>query len=297
MTNSISDKNTEKKKRKFQVSNGYLLEFDQLARVLHILLEQKGKTKISRQLIMEESGLANRQVETLISMGAAMGLIVAGKQVLTDEGMLIAEHDIFIESKGSLEWCHYKGASTFRNLFWYDSFNEILYDGSAYLQSEWQELMRNKLENDYSDNAVRKGLREEIRFLMDAYIERNFSKLELLCKSSDDKVFIRRYTDFEPLVFCAMIYDFCAKDQVQLVQVSELVNQAGSPALVFRLDENAIREQAEILHGFGWIRYETTHSLDQIRLKPGYSAGEFLAAYYEERSPKETHNLKSNSLF
>jgi len=41
-------------------------------------------------------------VESLVSMGSAMGLIKPGLQVLTPAGLLIAEHDIFFEKKDRL---------------------------------------------------------------------------------------------------------------------------------------------------------------------------------------------------
>ena len=68
-------------RRKFQVSNGYLLEFDQLARILHFLLEHRDAKKINRKVLREDTGLADRQVESLVSMGAAMGLIRPGLQI------------------------------------------------------------------------------------------------------------------------------------------------------------------------------------------------------------------------
>jgi len=53
----ISPKST---RRKFQVSNGYLLEFDQLARILHFLLENRQAKKINRKVLQEDTGLADR---------------------------------------------------------------------------------------------------------------------------------------------------------------------------------------------------------------------------------------------
>ena len=37
----------------------------------------------------------------------------------------------------------------------------------------------------------------------------------------------------------------------------------------------------------GLLRYETTHNLDQIRLKPSFSAYEFLSAHFEGRTLRE----------
>ncbi|HEC61148.1 MAG TPA: DUF4007 family protein [bacterium] len=273
-------------RRKFQVSNGYLLEFDQLARILHFLLEHRDAKKISRTALEEDTGLAGRQVEGLISMGAAMGLITPGRQVLTPVGLLIAEQDIFIEKKGSLEWCHYVAAGSFRNLIWFEIFNYLLAEVSPMTIEEWNERVRIGFSDKYSKLTIGKGF-NEIRFVIDAYMERNFSRLELLHRSSDERLYRRRYTQFVPLLLSAMIYDFCATKETHLSQIDEMVVTPGSPAVVFGLDAASLRQQIEGLHDRGWLRYETTHNLDQIRLKPGFSVLEFLTAHFEDREPHE----------
>ena len=278
---------SEKKsvQRKFQVSNAYLLEFDQLARILHFLMEHRDAGKINRKALQEYTGLADRQVESMVSMGSAMGLIKPRLQVLTPVGLLIAEHDIFFEKRGTLEWCHYAGAGSFRNLIWFEIFNRLLAQAMPMSQEEWKEQLRSDLTGKYSKRTLGKGLYEEVRFVADAYTKRNFSKLELLNQSSDERLYRRRYTDFAPLVLSAMIYDFCASRDAHLAQVDELAVTPGSPALVFGLDAATLRQQLEELHSREWLRYETTHNLDQIRLKPGFSALEFLTAYFENREP------------
>jgi hypothetical protein len=75
---------------------------------------------------------------------------------------------------------------------------------------------------------------------------------------------------------CAMIYRFCEERGAQLYQVEEMAAAPGSPAVVFGLDVQTFRQKIEALHEQGWLRYETTHGLDQIRLKPGLSDMEIL---------------------
>ena len=276
--------------RKFQVSNGYLLEFDQLARVLHFLLEHRDAKKINRKVLQEDTGLADSQVKSLVSIGSAMGLIKPGLQVLTPAGLLVAEHDIFLEKKGSLEWCHYVGAGSYRNLIWFEIFNRILREASPMTQEEWSERIRTALAGQYSKRTISKGVHEEVRFIIDAYMKRNFSKLEILHQLSDGRLYRRRYTGFAPLVFVAMIYDFCATNEARLYQVGEMAAAPGSPAMVFGLDAASFRQQIEGIHDRGWLRYETTHNLDQIRLKPGFCALEFLTAHFEDQELRATSN-------
>lgn len=268
-------------RRKFQVSRSHLLEFNHFARILSLLYEKRGVNRISRHLLIENSGLPDGQVASLISIGASMGLIKLGSQILTSIGLIIAEHDIFLEKHGTLEWCHYKGAGSYQNLIWFEVFNNLLEKEAAMTSDGWREYFREKLRGQYTDKTIKDHVPKEVRFVIDAYMERNFSKLELLHRSSDERLYRRRYTRFSPLVLSAMIYDFCATKESHLFQVGEMAVTPGSPAVVFGLDAALFRQQIEGLHDRGWLRYETTHNLDQIRLKPGFSALEFLTAHYK----------------
>jgi len=283
--------------RKFQVSNGYLLEFSQLARVLHYLLEHKDRKKIPRKSLQEETGLADRQVAGLVSMGAAMGLIRPGVQILTPIGLLVAQHDMFVEKKGSLEWCHYAGAGTSRNMIWFDVFNHLLVEETPMTHNEWNENLRNRFSTQYTVGTLRKHVPKEVRFVIDAYLKQNFRKLELLHQSPDNRLYLARYTHFSPLVLSAMIYDFCITKEAHLFEVGEMAASPGSPSVVFGLDVPSFRQQIEGLHDRGWLRYETTHNLDQIRLKPGFSVIEFLTAHFEDREPREETKPSTGGIF
>lgn len=281
------------KRRKLQISNGYFLKFNQLARVLNYLLEHSNVKRITSKELQDNTGLVDRHIEGLISIGAAMGLIKPGLQVLTPIGLLIAQHDIFIENKGTIEWCHYTAAGSYRNLIWFEVFNHILAESKLTSIHDWNEHIRRILSDHYTERTINKCLKNELRFITDAYFESNFNKLDLLHLGPDEKYYLRRYTNFAPLVLAAMIYDYCASKEDHLTQVSELVITPGSPAMVFGLDAPSFRQQIEGLHERGWIRYETTHSLDQIRLKPGFSALEFLTAHFEDREPRQVANQVS----
>ena len=274
-------------RRKFQVSNGYLLEFDQLGRILHHLLANREANKISRSSLRDNTGLADRQVESLISIGTALGLIEPRRQTLTRLGTLVAENDIFIEKRGTLEWFHYVAAGAPRNLVWFEIFNALLSQSTPMTQKGWCEELRNRLAGQYTERTIGKHLHEEVRFIVDAYFERNFRKLELLGRTSEGLLHRRRYTSFEPLVLSAMIYDFGAVSKASLLQVGDFADTPGSPALLFGLDTATFRSLVEGLHDKGFVLYETTHGLDQIRLKPSLSGWEFLSAYFEGRDIRE----------
>ncbi len=279
----MSHNSTER--RKFQVCNGYLLEFEQLARVLSFLVENLDTKRVSRDVLMEGTGLANRQIESLVSVGAAMGLIKPGNQILTPVGCLVAKYDIFIEARGTLEWCHYVGAGSFRNLIWYEVFNEILPNQQTVSADGWMDFLRNSLAGQYTDRTIGKHLHEEVRFVADAYLNRNFRKLGILHEAADGRLYRRRIADVTLETLTAMIYDFGRSLGTDLLQIETLATHKGSPGLVFNMEKQALCEIAETLHRKGWVRYESTHNLDQLRLDQKYLPTDFLTAYYEDTEP------------
>ena len=272
--------------RRFDVSYGYLLECDQLARALHSMLEHVSAKRISQQHLLEDTGLSNRQVKSLVSIGAATGLVRPGRLTLTPIGVLVARHDIFLETKGTLEWCHYVAASSYRNLLWYEIFNSLLVNEAPMTQEQWVLHFRSLWTGLYAERTLGKGLKEEVRLIADGYITQNFGRLGLLQKTSDDKLYRRRYLGFELPVLAAMVYDYAEKAGTHLLQVGDLSEAPGSPGYVFGVEDTGFRRTLEELHERGWIRYETTHGLDQVRLKPDFTPIAFLQAYYEESDPK-----------
>jgi hypothetical protein len=278
-------------KRKFQVCNGYLFEFDQLARILHYLGNLVDVKYVLRKDLIENTGLANRQIESLVSIGCAVGLILPGKQTLSDFGKLVVKHDNFLEQRGTLEWLHFQGAANRKNLIWFEAFNTLLVEIGPTDQKGWMQYLRESLAGEYTDKTIGKHLSEEVRFVVDSYLEKNFNKLELLHKTSDGILYRKRYSTFTKLIFAAVLYTFGDREKSNLIQLKDLSNRPSSPGLVFYMDENYLRELTEELHKEGWIRYEGTHRLDQIRLIKQYSSIEFLNAYYNNRQPTKIPNL------
>jgi hypothetical protein len=78
--------------------------------------------------------------------------------------------------------------------------------------------------------------------------------------------------------------------------VGSLSSTLGSPAILFAMDEETVRQNLEDLHLRGWLRYERTHNLNQVRLKEGLDAMEFLSAHFEQREPNaKPEPMKENT--
>lgn len=271
---------------KLQVSNGYSLDPAQNARLLSYIAEHPEVRRFARRDVMAGTGLAEGQVESLSSVGVAMGLVAPVTSVLTPFGTLVYQHDLFLDSPTTLEFCHFLGAGNPRNLIWHSIFNEMLVENQPMDQAGWSAWLREKLAGSYSKRSLVKHVASEVRFVLDGYTVKNFKKLNLLVETLNNTLALRRYTALQPLTLAAMIYWVGEEHQARLVSFSELQAEPGSPGRVFGLDASSMRQMVEVLHQKGWIRYEVRHGLDQLRLIDGFQPLEFLAAAYESREPE-----------
>lgn len=219
--------------RKLQVSNGYLLETAQLARLLEFIQGKPKARKIASAELVEGSGLSARQVESLVSIGSALGLITPRTQLLTPFGTLVARHDIFIDSITTLELCHFLAAGSERNLAWFEIFNEMLPTQRSLGQAAWSAWLRQKLAGQYAERSLVKHVGHEVRFVLDAYLIRNFKKLNLLTQTPEKTFAVRRYSALQPLSLAAMIYMVGARSGTRLVPFADLHGRHGSPGRVF----------------------------------------------------------------
>ena len=259
-----------------------------MAKLLHAILTAPADIKLSLSYLEEESGLPFRQVRNRLSLARAMGIIASPPSLkFTQVGALVAEHDIFFESAATLEYLHYLSATNYKNLIWYETFNHMLPDEPPGTYEDWLRYFRTRLAEDYTEHSLKDHLGKEVRFTIDAYTNNNFKKLQLLYEGSDGRLARRRYAAPQLEVLAAMIYDYGMRNESTLIQVHSLVEDPGSPGLVFAIDLATMVNLLEGLHGKGWIRLESTHNLNQVRLLDGFAALEFMQACYERREPEK----------
>ncbi len=272
-------------KRKLQISNGHYFDTAQLARILYSITNADPAEKLTFSDLEKDTGLPFRQIRNRVSIARAMGIFEESKIKLTPFGKLISKHDPFIDNKVTLEFAHYLAAGNYTNLVWYEVFNTLLMDEQPKNYHGWVQYFREILANDYSEHSLKKHVREEVRFIVEAYVKGTFVNLALLHLTSDENLYSRRYTSTNPLILSAALYDYGFKQQRKLLEVTDILNEKGSPGHVFFLDEPTLKQALENIHEKGWVRYESTHNLDQIRLKDEFSSIEFLTAFYEDRDP------------
>lgn len=285
-TQQINETKKQAQKRKLQVCNGHYLDFDLLARFIQILNEMSDKD-LKLKDIETETGIPASQVKNRISAGRAMGIFDEKKLKISPFGKLVLNYDLFFEKIVSLEFCHYLSASNFGNLIWYEVFNTLLVQEEPLTYEGWINYFMYNLRDNYSEKSLKSHIHKEVRFIIDAYTEKNFNRLKLLQQLPDESYYLVRHADLSPWVLAATIYHYCSARNINLFQIGETASTPGSPAMLFGIDADTFRHLLEDIHDRGWIRYETTHNLDQVRLRQGYTPLEFIAAHFEDRKPEQ----------
>jgi len=274
-------------KRILQISNGYLLELDQLARLLYALKAADDKHPPGMRDLEHDTGLPYRQVRNRVAIGRALGIFRSNKLALTPAGALIAACDPFLDAAGTLEYLHYSAAGNPRNLIWFAVFNRLLPDAPLSNQAAWNDRLCAALKAEYTGESLQRHVAKELNFIIDAYTNKNFKRLGLMQQSASGDFYQQQYVNLNLPVAAAILYDYAAQRDSNLLQVRDLMESCGAPGRLFHLDEPTLRLTVERLHERGWVYYESTHNLNQVRLKNAYTALSFLTAYYENRAPAE----------
>jgi len=274
-------------KTKLQIANGHYLDFDQTARLMHTVATAESGVRITMAYLEEETGLPLRQVRNHISIARAMGLFQEKSPVLSRFGEFVLQHDPFFENRGTLECVHYFGAGHAKNLVWFEMFDTLLANRHPMDYTAWLAFFRRKLAGRYSEKSLRDHLPKEVRFLIEAYTENRLNRLELLDYDEKKRLCRRRYLQPTPLVFCGLLYHFAGRQRNNLIQVRDLLQQPGSPVRIFFLGEELLNRVVETLHDRGYLRYEGTHDLNQLRLREDLSLDDFLRAHYLGKEPGE----------
>jgi hypothetical protein len=98
---------------------------------------------------------------------------------------------------------------------WFEVFNTVLPSGATLTATEWMKKLRKRLAGEYTEKSLNKKLREEVRFIVDAYLTRDFKKLDLL-RQSGERIYVRRLTEMTLLIFAAAVYDFADSSKAKL---------------------------------------------------------------------------------
>lgn len=270
---------------KLQLSNGYSLIFEQISRILGAVKARESQARVTRDELMNDTGLSDRQIENLCSMAVGMGLIKRISYNLLPFGKLVVEYDRFFEKTGTLWLCHYRLGSNPRNLVWHRFINKVIHDLDQF-DNEKIIHYYSDLKDQYSEKSYRGHLPKEITTILTAYTDQALAKLNFLEALEGNQYRIRRsHAPIDPLIFLFSIYDFRNRflPGDTAIEIPTLQNAENSPGRVFHLSGSTLRTLLDRLHQANYITIESQADLDQISLPEIYSALKSLERYYVEQ--------------
>jgi hypothetical protein len=279
---SVSDKFISVVGTKLQLSNGYLVHFDQLARLLDAVCRDE-RPRISRTDLETAVGLANRKVENLCSIAQGLGLLQPITYRATPLGEVVRQHDPFFDDLGTLWFLHFAVSSEPRFMIWNHFANQVVPRRRSFTRAELADECA-VLAEGHSRYTVQNHVRNEAKSVLDAYTTQNFSRLAYL--REDGEGYIPDYREpVPPLVLAAAIVRFRDRHRPgdTGVNVADLIAAPNSPGVVFQLTEDRFRTALEQLKTEPGLSVESRADLDQVRLTDGTPDSTWMERYYARR--------------
>jgi len=270
---------------KLQLTNGYYLHFDQMTRLLRTVQQHPETARFSLAELATGTGLALRQVKSLGSIMARMGLLRPVTYRLTGLGALVVEHDPFLDDPGSLWLCHYHLASDTTALVWNHVTNCVLPAGRSVTAPEARDTFQPFL-TGFTARSANKKLLEELRAFFNAYTGQSFRHLRYLRETGDGAYSL---TDspapLPPGAFLAILLLY--RDRFQPgasgLEVPAMCAADHSPGRLLHLGEAQVRKLLNELHEANQLTIEARANLDQVRFRPDQTWLAAMQSYYESK--------------
>ena len=270
------------KNSKMQVGNGYYLEFDQLSKLLNVVVNDN-RSRIPQPELASAVGVADRKVENLGSLANAFGLIFKGSYKPTLLGSLIQKYDPFFDDLGTLWFLHYVISAEPRYIIWNRIVNNFLplqpHFSRDQLRSSFDDL-----KVWFSEYTLKAHVLKEINTFLDAYTQQAFSRLAFL--RMDGEAYALSYRQPIPsLVLAASIARFRTTQRPgdTSIPITSICNAPNSPGVVFQLSSDRLRQLLEELKAQTGFSLESRADLDQVRIAADIDDVTWMNRYYDAR--------------
>jgi len=269
---------------KLQLTNGFFVDFGQIARLLAYAVEHRHDGRIPPDAYAASMGISARRAENLNSMAAAFGLIRPVVLTPTELGSAIHRYDPFLDDLGMLWLLHYLVASNERYVVWNRLVNRVIPENERFSTAIARPYF-DDLNQYYSERSMDKHLRKEMSAVWNAYTGQAFRYLRYI-RAASDQIYVR--DDHEPVppcIFWAAVLSYrerFAPGAVTL-DISILASASNSPGRVFDLTEREVRDLLEDIKRLGYTYVETRADLDQVRFGDKHDFLDVVRQYHEER--------------
>lgn len=269
---------------KLQLTNGFFLDFAQIARMVAYAAEHEEQARILAKDYAQGIGLAIRRIEHLGSLAVALGLLRSRVLTASRLGRLLSQRDPYLDDLGTLWLLHYVISSDGHHIVWNRVVNQVIPANSrlstAIARPYFDDLMQL-----YSERTMDKHLRKELSAVWNAYTEQAFAHLDYL-RAESEQIYVRGGgVPIPPLIFLAavLLYRERYATNAATIDIPVLANATNSPGCVFGISQRQIRDLLDAARGRGGIYVESRADLDQVRFPSDRGFLDTVQQYFEER--------------
>ena len=267
-----------------QLTNGFFVDFTQLARVLDYAIQHQDLSRISSEVYQTGLGLSERKAQSLSALAGAFTLLKSRVLTPTYLGKLVHRYNPYLDDMGTLWLLHYIISSDERYVIWNRLVNQVIPENTristAIARSYFDDLAAY-----YSEGTMDDNVGSEIGAVWNVYTEQEFAHLHYL-RAESDLIYARGYGDLTiPQVFlvATLLYRERYASGAATLDIDLLARAPNSPGRVFGLTERQVRDLLGRAQGFGSINVETRADLDQVRFPGDLDYLTVMQHYYEGR--------------
>jgi len=267
---------------KLQLSAGYYLRFDHLAKLLSYIANESFNSTLTCEGLSQKMGMSPKMIDNLSSYSVALGLKKEGKFKLEEIGELIVKQDPFFQKEETLWFLHYFLVSNKKYVVWNRLVNVIFYNETEVTVKKaipyFQDLV-----GDFTEKSLKRNVPKELNAFFNAYTEQNFNKLKYIIKTANNSYIINH--DIEVPDICILASCYLYRDRyirgATGIEIEHLIKEQNSPGRVFHISEHQLRLSLERLHKEHYISIESRANLDQIRFRSNEHWFDIVKQFYE----------------
>lgn len=270
-------------KRRLRLTNGYKIDFDQIARLLTTACADT-RSRIPAHDLASSVGVSDTHTQFICTIAAAIGLLVPKTYRPTPLGETVHTGDLFCDDLGTLWFLHYVAASNEQNSVW-NRLANLVVPGQRCFGRKHLSAQLEDLRDQFTVSSFTPYVNKEMRSLLNAYTHQNFARLAYLLPDGEDRYTLGYREPVPPLVLAACIVRFrdTHRPGDTALSIRDLLEAPNSPGVVCQIPEDRLRAGLEALKTQSGMSLESRADLDQVRLRDDTRDHQWMERYYEGR--------------
>jgi hypothetical protein len=264
------------------LTKNYGVRSDLMSRILKSLIEKEDKgQRVTREEIGMELAIPSERREGAFMVGRKAELITSVNKP-TKIARLLIKYDPYLLDNGSLCILHYLLASNANLIIWSHLFNSVFFEYED-IEPNQSIIFFDSLSERWSEKTIKTKAKRELGGILRTYADEFFKPLDLVTRirkghyaPNSNSVVIPSWIWLSILLLYRDRYYPGAKS----LEIGLIINANFCPGRLFRLNENTIRNNLDLLHNKEILTVETRSGLDQVRFKDDHTWLSAISEYF-----------------